>query len=89
MSVSTGEQLVPHSPFTFVLEPHCDFADQAVSRNVRDQARAQLRADLNAKLVQLTQNADARMRWTVDGYARHVVGQHNYKLIFWPDDVPF
>ncbi|KAI0628699.1 hypothetical protein C8Q77DRAFT_1067863, partial [Trametes polyzona] len=37
----------------------------------------------------LTGDSDARLRYTVRGYAKHTVIRYRYKLSGWPYNVPF
>ena len=41
------------------------------------------------RVVQLTGNPDARVRWAAEEYALYVVIRYGLKIVGWPDDVPF
>ncbi|OJT05817.1 hypothetical protein TRAPUB_3334 [Trametes pubescens] len=58
------------------------------SGNRRDRCRTELRAAMGGNLKQRSGDPDARMRYTVDGYAV-IVKKHCLKLVGWLSDIPF
>ncbi|KAI0372166.1 hypothetical protein BV20DRAFT_1050931 [Pilatotrama ljubarskyi] len=64
--------------------------DHEVLASARDRVRAHLRANINSTLQELTGLDDAHMSYfPIDRYARLVVIRYRYKLVGWPDDIPF
>ncbi|KAI0354359.1 hypothetical protein OH77DRAFT_493145 [Trametes cingulata] len=51
--------------------------------------RGMLRRTINEKLVLLSGDAHASMRWTVKGYHRKIYTEYGLALVGWPDDMVF
>ncbi|KAI0824299.1 hypothetical protein BC628DRAFT_1339506 [Trametes gibbosa] len=53
------------------------------------QLRAAFRQSVAKTLVDLTDDPDAFMRWTVRGYHRQIYTRYGLALVGWPDELPF